>query len=186
MESNKLKIDLYQDLLQELITLHHQNALSQFSWRDLGVGHFNGFGLFWWNWNQINQCSIYLTPMKCGQIISSLHPQVLPHPLPHPSDQNALLAFAHILFQCAPRLCDGKRQQQFTIWRHKGLLNTIHLSWGWNHYHSCNLSPLVLSSSATAIFTSLVKSNGLQNSRKSLAQFLNDLIFYISYKFSFS
>ena len=51
-----------------------------------------------------------------------------------------------------------------------------HPSSGWNHYHSCDSSPLVLCTSPTVIYTSLVKSNGPQNSRKSLAQFLNDLI----------
>lgn len=70
---------------------------------------------------------------------------------------------------------DGSDSSSPSVWC-DGLLNTIRLSTGWNHYHSYNLSPLVLFSSSTAIFTSLVKSNGLQNSRKSLAQFLNNLI----------
>lgn len=45
--------------------------------------------------------------MKCVQMKSCLHPQVLPHPLRYPLYQKALLGFAHILFHCAPQ-CDGE------------------------------------------------------------------------------
>lgn len=102
------------------------------------------------------------------------------HPILHPSHpifgiKMHCWGLPTLSFSVFPNAMGTDNSRSPSVW-YTGLLNTIHPSPGWNHCHSRNLSPLHLFSSPTAIFPSLVKFSGPPNSRKSLAQYVNDLL----------
>lgn len=130
-----------------------------------------------WTWQEIFNGSFHCIPVMHARRQSYRCPWVCRHLPCFPLRSNILLWFAFVL-PCSGQA--GRSESSSTSAGHSSLLHMA--TPVIRHYQP--FSPVQWA--FLPLLSNLMKPNRLQNSRKSLARFHNDLILLCSYKFSFS